>query len=38
MRNIPEKCTEKGIIAAVVVRYKVSVQQVEVGKADREFR
>lgn len=32
-----KKCTDKGIIVAVV-RYKVSVQQVEIGKADREFR
>lgn len=36
-KDIPEKCTDKGVIAAVV-RYKVSVQQVEIGKADREFR
>ena len=34
--NIPEKCTEKAMVVAVV-RYKASVQRVDVGKADREF-
>ena len=32
-----KKCTDKGMVGAVV-RYKVSVQRVEVGKGDREFR
>ena len=31
-----KKCTEKGMVVAVV-RYKVSVRRVDVGKADREF-